>query len=118
MQLNRVVEYGVRTSRFGVGSEELTYVVLASWELSGVRRVETGLGPGSQGARLMTPDGNFIELPGKHQLYGFVGGQLRTRDERVTLAELQDFITTGPNDDWTIDSLVRHAAQMRAKPAR
>src|SRR4029079_15824813 len=30
--LNRAVEYGVRTSRIGPRREELTYVVLASWE--------------------------------------------------------------------------------------
>lgn len=115
MKLNRMVEYGVRTSRFGIGRKELTYAVLASWELSGVRRVQIRSSL-SQPTRLRTTEGDPIELPGKHQLYGFVDGQLRTSDKRVTLAELQDFVERGPNDDWTIDALVRHAEEMRENP--
>jgi hypothetical protein len=106
------VEYGVRISRFGVEPDELLYVVLSTGKhWSGPVQVA----PLRERAWLSSPStGEIISLPSDCQLYELIDGEIRSREERVTKAELNDFIATQPAE-WSLDALVKHAEQMRTR---
>lgn len=111
------VEYGVRTSRFFDRPEELLYVVLStdnSWR----GHVNQPHGPRPHDAWVQTPDGTErVFLSPACQLYEIVDGKLRTRDERVTKAELDDFIEKQPAE-WSLDALVKRAEAVRKRQAK
>jgi hypothetical protein len=106
--------YGVQTSRFGVERDRLAYVIMMD------KNTQAYVLQGLRGAtKLWLQEKNLqIDLPGRHQLIEVVDGQVRTRNERVTLTEMQSFLKSQSTDDWTLDGLIRHAEELRAKEAK
>lgn len=109
----REVEYGVQTSRFFSRPDRLIYAVLSTNESNSTSNIRLWSRHESADAWLELPDGSEIHLPSDTQLYEIVDGELRTREERVTKAEFDDFLNSDPTD-WSLDALVKHAKQMRA----
>jgi hypothetical protein len=107
-----ICHYGVQESRFRLQPERLAYVVFVDNE-SNVSVSQTG---GSNGQRTYLTVWNHleIELPGEHQLYEIINGKLQTRDERVSLVELGDYLTS-EKDRPSLAALVNHAKALRAK---
>jgi len=110
----RSIEFGTRTSRLFTGPAMLTYVVLSTGETSQsyVRPAHNERGTD---AELSADDGQRISLPGSAQLYEVVAGNIRSRDERVTQDDIDDFIALQPAD-WSLDALVAHAEWRREHP--
>ena len=63
------------------------------------------------------PDGDFIPLSERFQLYEFDGGQLRHCNKRILVTEFESFIASKPAE-WSIDALVKYAETMRAQEKR
>ena len=108
----QLVDYGYQTARWSRLPDRLLYVVMASGEGPSIQILNAT----DYDARLVSPDGKPIPLSSGPQLYEIVDGELRSRDERVTLDELQDFLHSNP-DEWSLEALIRHAEQMRGKQA-
>jgi hypothetical protein len=105
----------------GVCDGELAYVVFVGAHGDIVRSVVTAGGTTSGGkqwhyAELKRPDGTVVQLPAKVQLMEVIDGRYGQSDRRVTLAELEAFIKSGPAgpDGFTSDNLLRFVDARRA----
>ena len=108
----RCVNIVYQTPRFWDGPDRLLCAVLSADGVS----MRTRHSSYHDEVTLIAPDGRELPLPSGAQLYEVVDGELRSRDERVTLEELQDYLASNP-DEWSLDALVQHAEQMRQQHA-
>lgn len=63
-------------------------------------------GNGSFGGGFVRPDGTWVTMPNRTQLYEIVDGKYKECDRRVTFAQLQNFLASNP-DAYTIDRLLQ-----------
>jgi len=94
------VEYGVEFGR-------LAYVVFQERResISGVVVQEERRRGDPVVPRLSVPDGGLMRLPGDHQLYEIIDGELATSDRRVSKEDLDAFLDAG-SEEYTIDALL------------
>lgn len=107
---NRNLRYGVKSSRFFDSPDRLTYLLL--YRAGDAVRSTSGSARSSN--FVTTPDGHKISPSSPYQLYEVVDGQTHSREERITLEELIRYVESRPAD-WSLEALVRHAEQSRAK---
>jgi len=100
--------------------EELTFVLFETGSLNnppGIRRVVTreieqrGSGKGTkQEGYLIDNMKGMIQLPTETQLYEIANGELSTRPERVSLAQMKGYLESKPNE-YTLESLLAYSAE-------
>jgi hypothetical protein len=81
----------------------------------GTRRGRTYIGGPDRTLTFSTRGGDSVVVPGAQQLHEIVHGIHRSRDDRVTLEELERYLQSARPIEWSLDALVKHAEEMRKK---
>jgi hypothetical protein len=113
------VWYGTCDASDDNSVEQLTFVLFESGSLDnppGIRRVvrrEVKPRDGSEGTNkqegyLIDNFRRMIQLPTETQLYEIVDGKLSTRPDRVSLAQIKDYLESKPNE-YTLESLLKYS---------